>query len=126
MVFVFGGDKMEHNNDYANNKKIEEFNKPYVEKKTMLTLQKLKDMVPHAIISSGLTTDDRQGINMSNSGEILRWVAVRGGIEDWAIYVGRELEENEYIRSFGDKIHDKKNIEKLVPCDDEAFAMYRK
>jgi hypothetical protein len=47
----------------------------------MLTLQALKDMKP-GIFTSGTTTDNPDGVNMTNSGQALRWVAVRGGIHD--------------------------------------------
>ena len=76
-----------------------------------LTLQMLKDFEPG--IFAG-------GIYLSS-----RWVAVRGGIHDWAIYIGTPDRTPEDIRSYGDKVHDETTIRKLVPCSDEAFAMYR-
>ena len=91
----------------------------------MLTLQILKDMKPHAVIATGVTIDNYTGINMSNSNQVLRWIAVRGGIHDWAIYVGLDTQEVDEIRSNGDKVQGEANIKKLVPCDDEAFSMYR-
>jgi hypothetical protein len=91
----------------------------------MLTLQNLKEMEPDTIFESGTTLDNSAGINMSNSGQRLTWVAVRGGIHDWAIYVGLANQSIEHIRSYGDKVHGKESIRKTVPCDDEAFAMYR-
>ena len=91
----------------------------------MLTLQKLKNMEPHELFATGTTIDDPTGINISNSGQLLIWVAVRGGIHDWAIYIGLTNQSIENIRDFGDKIHDKVIIQKLVPCDDESFACYR-
>jgi len=91
----------------------------------MLTLQKLKDMKPHEIIDTGTVSDNHIGINMSNSNELLRWVAVRGGIHDWAIYIYFAFKDVEWILRAGDKVHDKENIQKLVPCDDEAFKLYR-
>jgi len=90
-----------------------------------LTLQNLKDMEPREIFATGTAPDDSVGINMTNSGAELRWVAVRGGIEDWAIYVGGATNTQTMLRDYGDKIHDKETIKKLVPCDDEAFKMYR-
>jgi len=82
----------------------------------------LEEMKP-GIFASGCTTDDSEGINMSNSGKPLRWVAVRGGIPDWTIYIGEAtlLE----VAHGGDKVISENNIKKLVPCDDEAFNMYR-
>ncbi len=92
----------------------------------MLTIKDLQDMEPGAIIDSGVTIDNRTGINMSGSDRVLRWVAVRGNIHDWAIYV-LFAEEDEYtVRRQGDKVIGKENIQRLVPCDDEAYRMYRR
>lgn len=81
----------------------------------MLTIKNLKEMKP-GIFSSGIGMD---GLNE------IRWVAVRGGMHDWAIYYGH-LNKSEYdIKSYGDKITGEENIKRLVPCDEEAFKMYR-
>lgn len=91
----------------------------------MLTLQQLKDMPPNTVFARGEVEDSPDGVNMSNSGGILRWVAVRGGIWDWAIYCHYADRSWEFVKSQGDKIYGKTNIKKLVPCDDEAFKKYR-
>jgi len=90
----------------------------------MLTLKKLKEMEP-GIFASGTVSDNSVGINMTNSNKLLRWVAVRGGIHDWSIYCHWADRSEEWIRGFGDKVTSENNIKKLVPCDDEAFKMYR-
>lgn len=82
-------------------------------------------MEPHSIFASGYANDAPGGINMLNSGRRLRWVAVRGGIHDWAIYCGLATNTDGYIRDVGDKIHNEMTIRSLVPCTDEAFKMYR-
>ena len=85
----------------------------------MLTLEKLKELSP-GIFASGIVHDDRlvRGVD-------LKWVAVRGGIHDWAIYYHYSFHEDEYVEGQGDKCFTKEVIRKLVPCDAEAFAMYR-
>jgi len=72
----------------------------------MLTLEKLKEMDSHTIFAYGAD-----------------WVAVRGGIHDWAIYKGQGTKE--YIRDWGNKVHSEEEIKLLVPCDKESFNMYR-
>lgn len=89
-----------------------------------LTLQQLKDMEP-GIFATGTTTDSPDGINMANTGQPLRWVATRGGIHDWAIYIHTEHWSAEQVKNNGDKVTSERNIKSLVPCDDEAFRMYR-
>lgn len=96
-----------------------------MERDSMLTLQSLKDMKPQTMFAQGKSIDSPEGINMTNSGKMLRWVAVRGGIHDWAIYTHFAYKDVEWIRRCGDKVHSKENIKKLCPCDDEAFSMYR-
>ena len=89
-----------------------------------LTLEKLKKMEP-GIFAEGLSTDSPGGIHMTGSGKSLRWVAVRGGIHDWAIYCHHAENSAEWIKSQGDKTHNMETVERLVPCDEEALKMYR-
>lgn len=91
----------------------------------MLTLEKLKAMDPHSIFMTGVEMDKPGGLNMSNSGRELRWVATRGGIHDWAIYCHFSDKSPEWIQKHGDKVHDESNIKSLVNCTEEAFEMYR-
>lgn len=91
----------------------------------MLTLKDLKEMKPYTIFASGLVKDSPEGININRTGLMLRWVAVRGGIWDWAVYYHFANWTNEEIKAEGDKVCFIENIKKLVPCDDEAFKMYR-
>jgi hypothetical protein len=90
----------------------------------MLTLKTLNEL-PKGCFETGVDIDNQDGINMSGSNEMLRWVAVRGAINDWAIYVGRDDQTVEMIMDFGDKAFGEHMIKKLVPCDDEAFNRYR-
>ena len=91
----------------------------------MLTLQQLKEMEPKTVFASGTAIDKEDELFMANTGKELCWVAVRGGNPDWAIYYGFSYRNNEWIRRWGDKIHSEKDIRLLVPCDDEACALYR-
>ena len=91
----------------------------------VLTLNMLKEMEPRSIFATGTAFDTPRDININGSGRALRWVAVRGGIHDWAIYVNFSGSTQEYIRDCGDKICSEDNIKKLVKCDEEAFKMYR-
>jgi hypothetical protein len=90
----------------------------------LLTLQALKEMEP-GVFAQGETTDNSEGCNMTGSGMGLRWVAVRGDIHDWTIYIHTADNDYEWIKRSGDKVYTENNIKKLVPCDDEAFNVYR-
>jgi hypothetical protein len=93
----------------------------------ILTLKDLKDMSP-GIFAQGMVIDAPGGCNVANTGEMIKWVAVRGRIHDWTIYTDNPYSpqpDYEGVRSLGDKITGEENIKNLVPCDDEAFVMYR-
>lgn len=93
--------------------------------KTILTINKLKE-IPYGIFTTGETKDTPEGINVSNGGRRLRWVATRGGgPNDWTIYIHYAENSPEWIKANGDKVTGEANIKKLVPCDDEAFKTYR-
>lgn len=91
----------------------------------MLTLQQLKEMEPDTIFATGETTDGYDAVNMYGKGQELRWVATRGGIHDWAIYIAPKDWDEAMVKSNGDKVHNRESVRKLVPCDDEALGMYR-
>ena len=95
--------------------------------RVVLDLKILEDMPPGTIFATGLTTDNPGiGINMTNSGEELRWVACRGhGPADWAIYCQFSSWSAERIKKAGDKVSFEEHIRKLVPCDNDALAHYR-
>ena len=84
-----------------------------------LTLQKLKDMKPGAIFDSGT------GTYPAVVNEEITWIAKRGDIHDWGIYYHRPDKSIEFIANYGDKMFTELVIKRLVPCDDEAFGMYR-
>ncbi len=85
----------------------------------------LKDMKPGTIFATGITIDNCNGINMSNTNRKLKWIAKRGYIEDWAMYIHLEEKSIEWTRDWGNKVINKENIKKLVECDNEAFSAYR-
>ena len=77
------------------------------------------------ILSYGTFDDNRDGTNIMGEGECLRFVAVKGYGDDWAIYVGKRNNSNEEVASTGDKITSERAVKLLVPCTDEAFLKYR-
>jgi len=120
----------------------------------MLTIKQLKEMKPDTIFAKGeamikhpwfssyeyarkegaYKTVNKQGLTK------IKWVAIRGGIHDWAIY--HSLDANfemadcldgdshlqvglERIARGGAKLRREDEIKKLVPCDKESFKMYR-
>lgn len=90
-----------------------------------LTLDILKLFQSGTIFASGILPDSEEGINMTNSGRLLRWVAVKGSVDDWAIYCLPLGTTQEEVSSLGDKVCRSKAIRRCIQCDDETFLCYR-
>jgi hypothetical protein len=113
----------------------------------ILTVDKLKQMEPNTIIASGIGLIIHPWFNQAKSvlekdgrSTKVKWVAIRGGIHDWAIYHSMDanicphdyfdcdchLQASEmFICDYGAKLYDVTKIKEFVPCDDEALQMYR-
>ena len=91
----------------------------------MITLQGFNKIPYDGIFNSGTTIDNPEGINMNNSGQPLKWIAKKGGGDDWAIYIHFEGHSDDFIKKHGQKVSDRDNIRKLITCDAEMFAKYR-
>ena len=83
----------------------------------MLTLNKLKEIDPQTCFAEGTDV-------ISDTGKV-KWKAIRGEIWDWTIYIGPEYWSDTRVSEEGDKLYDYAEVKRLVPCDDEAFKMYR-
>lgn len=90
-----------------------------------LTPEQLDNMTPHKIFSDGYVKDAWDGVNMTGSNKAMRWMAQRGGIGDWCIYIHWADKGLHYIADHGDKVTSEKHIRRLVPCTDEALKRYR-
>ena len=51
----------------------------------MITIDQFNKIPYDEIFQDGKTTDNPDGINMNNSGQPLKWIAKKGGGDDWAI-----------------------------------------
>src|SRR3990167_7895897 len=118
----------------------------------ILTLEKLKTMKPDTIFASGTGLIEHPWFNnakpVTEGGTLekdgrstkVKWVAIRGYIKDWAIYHSMDANitfadyfdnpehlkaTDEQIAKSGAKLRKQIYIKKFVPCNDEAFAMYR-
>lgn len=90
----------------------------------MFTRAKLGKLNPETIFASGLDIDGEDGIYLWNTGELLRWVAVRGSVDDWAIYADKSNKPLEWIKAFGCKLT-KNQARKLVVGDETFYNRYR-
>lgn len=82
-----------------------------------LTLKELEEAAPNSIFRAG---------NAYIDGIWVRWVAVRGTIPDWSIYLNTLYKADEWIKDYGNKVYSPDIIEKLVPFENhEVFQKYR-
>ena len=93
----------------------------------MLTLDQLKAMPPGCAFATGTIENSPEGffVTREQQGRLIRWVAKRGGIHDWAIYYYWSEWDIQRILDNGGGVLNREVIRKMVPCDDEAFKMYR-
>jgi len=92
---------------------------------TILTIEILEKLPASSIFAYGEAVDSPEGINMTESGKMLRWVAKTGAINDWCIYCHWADNSWVYVMEHGDKVCDPKNIQRIMPCTDSALAKYR-
>ncbi len=76
-------------------------------------------MKPGTVFASGVVKDERI------AAVEIKWVAKRGGYHDWCIYYHNIDKDQGFIESQGDKMFTEAAIKDLVPCDEEAWNMYR-
>lgn len=93
----------------------------------MLTLEIFNSIEPDAIIAKGTCINSPDDIFMTvkDIGRELLWVAVKGYGNDWAIYIHWSDKGFDFVLNGGDKVNNKHNIMKLVPCVEEVFKLYR-
>lgn len=90
-----------------------------------LTIDQFSLINRGSIFAYGNCINDCNGVNISNSGKMLRWVAVKGYGDDWTIYIHFNIHDNIWVSLHGDKVTSSNNIKLLVPCTNEVFKKYR-
>jgi len=88
--------------------------------------KELFDQFPNGeIFALGVLPNSPEGIFMTASGGMLRWVAVKGYANDWCIYCHWVSSSIDYVKSSGDKVFNETHIRRCVDCSDEIFKRYR-
>lgn len=90
----------------------------------------LQSVENNSIFARGLLLDSPLGFNIQGTENVVRWVAVKGDVEDWCIYyqnpsLGHLEQDWEQVAMYGDKLHHPVWIGKLVPCDNKMRQLYR-
>ena len=85
-----------------------------------INIELLKKFGNGEIFASGYLQDVRI------AHQLVKWVAVSGNNHyDWAVYYGYPDMSNQKIADSGSKMFTLEVVKELVPCDEEAFKMYR-
>ena len=90
----------------------------------MITREDLKNMEPGTIFASGNIIDGENGVHLKNSGKLLRWVAVRGNVDDWSIYIDVASKDEEKVKNDGDKLPKRVAIS-LIEGSKDFYDRYR-
>lgn len=90
-----------------------------------LTFEEFKKLPFTEPFACGVTTDDENGANMTGNGQKLKWIAKKGGINDWAIYIHFYHSSWDFVLTNGDKVQSRENIKRLIDVDDETLDSYR-
>lgn len=91
----------------------------------MITLDIFKKLPNSEPFIMGLTFDDNTGVNLDGTRELRKFVAKKGQIDDWTLYLGMPDWDYEEVMNMGSKIYDKKNIMNVINCDKEVLNLYR-
>ena len=91
----------------------------------MLTLEQFNNIKSGTTFDTGLLIDSPEGIHMTGSKQMLRWVAVKGWADDWCIYAHLSHHDEEFVKLSGDKVIGDEGIRMAVPCDDNVLNRYR-
>ena len=91
----------------------------------MLTLKEFTNLPAGKVFAKGEIIDDVTGVNFTNSGRMLKWVAKKGYANDWAVYAHLSECSYSFVESNGDKLGFRDNILTVVPCEDTVFKKYR-
>lgn len=91
----------------------------------MITLDVFKKLPNSQPFLMGLTIDDHTGVNLDGTGQLRKFVAKKGQVDDWALYLGLPEWDYDKVMDMGSKIYDKKNITNVINCDEEVLNLYR-
>lgn len=90
----------------------------------MLTLEEFNSIKSGEIFREGEVQDSPSGLNMTGSGKALKYVAVKGYANDFAVYVHWSSYSTQYIRERGDKVS-QGLVTKCFDVEPEVLELYR-
>jgi hypothetical protein len=88
----------------------------------MVTKKLLQSLEPRTIFASGICFGPK-----NTSDKIIKWVAIRGGIEDWAMYYCEYVKDMHdiYVAGYGEKMY-LSEVKNIMLADEEGYNLYRR
>lgn len=90
-----------------------------------MNINEFEKIEPGTVFAQGVASDSPDGLHMTGSGRMLRWVAVKGYNNDFSVYTHYDSKDFDFIKRQGDKVHDMSNIRNVLSVDDEVIKRYR-
>lgn len=90
-----------------------------------LTQELLDNTNSNQIICSGTAIDNQNGLFMTNTNKELTWIAKKGQADDWAVYTHFSSKTIDFIISNGDKVHSRRNLQKILHFTEDVYSKYR-
>lgn len=99
-------------------------------KRPNITKKMVLDGASGCTLAKGVTYDTSTGVDIGRTGNRVKWIAARGDIPDWCIYIqnphyGDLAWGYDEVLMYGDKVHSHDMIQKLVAVEKEVLQMYR-
>ena len=91
----------------------------------MLNMKSFSKIDYGKVFAKGEIIDNDEGLCFDRSGKMLKWVAVKGYADDWCVYAHLADNTFDFVKSYGNKVTMKENIQKVVPCEEDVFECYR-
>jgi len=90
----------------------------------MMTIERLSEFKQGQIFRQGRLPDNPKGLNMANTGKMLKFVAVKQHGDCWTVFTHYNTMSTDNILKHGDTVIREDNIRRCVPCTDEVFKNY--
>jgi len=89
-----------------------------------ITDEMFKKAEHNTIFATGYAEDTAEELNLWQEGLLYRWVAVKGTVDDWAVYCDYTCRTDEFIKHLGNKVPEA-SVRNIIRVSDELFERYR-
>jgi len=91
----------------------------------VITQETFDATAPGEVFAKGEAPDSPDGLHMTGSGQLLRWVCVKGWADDWCMYCDWAYKHWSEVERLGQKVGEKRNILKVIDISSDLMSKYR-